>query len=109
MTTTATPKAETPEQKLARLEAENASLLAAANTGSSAGKLTLKISLPRAAGTNGKDDKGSDGGGVSVYGLGRFPVTLYKEQWVRLLEEKETILAFLNDPANAKLIRTKAD
>jgi hypothetical protein len=30
--------------------------------------------------------KVSEKGGVSVYGLGRFPVTLYKEQWARLLD-----------------------
>jgi len=29
--------------------------------------------------------KVSEKGGLSVYGLGRFPVTLYKEQWIRLL------------------------
>jgi hypothetical protein len=35
-------------------------------------------------------------GGVSVYGLGRFPVTLYYQQWTRLLEEKEKLLEFLD-------------
>lgn len=34
-------------------------------------------------------------GGLSVYGLGRFPVTLYKDQWLRLLAEKEAILNFI--------------
>ena len=34
-------------------------------------------------------------GGVSVYGLGRFPVTLYYEQWVRLLDASEDLRAFL--------------
>ena len=34
-------------------------------------------------------------GGVSVYGLGRFPVTLYYEQWVRLLDASENLRAFL--------------
>jgi hypothetical protein len=34
-------------------------------------------------------------GGVSVYGLGRFPVTLYYEQWVRLLDAGEELRAFL--------------
>jgi len=34
-------------------------------------------------------------GGVSVYGLGRFPVTLYFEQWVRLLDASENLRAFL--------------
>ncbi|MGH9743996.1 MAG: hypothetical protein ACRD51_16750 [Candidatus Acidiferrum sp.] len=36
-------------------------------------------------------------GGVSVYGLGRFPVTLYYEQWVRLLEAAEGLRAFLEE------------
>ena len=34
-------------------------------------------------------------GGVSVYGLGRFPVTLYYEQWIRLLDAAEELRAFL--------------
>jgi hypothetical protein len=33
--------------------------------------------------------KVSEKGGVSVYGLGRFPVTLYYQQWVRLLEHAD--------------------
>ena len=36
-----------------------------------------------------------DKGGVSVYGLGRFPVTLYYEQWIKLLEATEELRAFL--------------
>jgi hypothetical protein len=36
-------------------------------------------------------------GGVSVYGLGRFPVTLYYEQWVRLLDAAEGLRAFLEE------------
>jgi hypothetical protein len=34
-------------------------------------------------------------GGVSVYGLGRFPVTLYYEQWIRLLDAADELRAFL--------------
>ena len=34
-------------------------------------------------------------GGVSVYGLGRFPVTLYYEQWIRLLDAGDNLRAFL--------------
>jgi hypothetical protein len=34
-------------------------------------------------------------GGVSVYGLGRFPVTLYYEQWLKLLEAGDELRAFL--------------
>ena len=43
-------------------------------------------------------------GGVSVYGLGRFPVTLYYEQWVRLLEAVPQLKAFLEEnKASGKL------
>jgi hypothetical protein len=36
-------------------------------------------------------------GGVSVYGLGRFPVTLYYEQWIRLLDIANDLRAFLEE------------
>ena len=36
-------------------------------------------------------------GGVSVYGLGRFPVTLYYEQWVRLLDMAKDLREFLEE------------
>lgn len=36
-------------------------------------------------------------GGVSVYGLGRFPVTLYYEQWIRLLDASANLRAFLEE------------
>lgn len=39
--------------------------------------------------------KVSQKGALSVYGLGRFPVTLYKEQWQKLLDKKDEILRFL--------------
>jgi hypothetical protein len=39
--------------------------------------------------------KVSEKGGVSVYGLGRFPVTLYKEQWAKLLGMADEIRAFI--------------
>ena len=41
--------------------------------------------------------KVSEKGAVSVYGLGRFPVTLYKEQWVKLLEREAEIRKFIVD------------
>jgi hypothetical protein len=41
--------------------------------------------------------KVSDKGGVSVYGLGRFPVTLYYEQWIRLLGESQELREFLEE------------
>jgi hypothetical protein len=43
-------------------------------------------------------------GGVSVYGLGRFPVTLYYEQWIRLLDAGEKLRSFLEESkASGKL------
>jgi hypothetical protein len=39
----------------------------------------------------------SEKGGVSVYGLGRFPVTLYYEQWSRLLDASENLRQFLEE------------
>ena len=41
--------------------------------------------------------KVSEKGAVSVYGLGRFPVTLYKEQWRKLLDMADTIRAFIKE------------
>lgn len=45
-------------------------------------------------------------GGVSVYGLGRFPVTLYYEQWVRLLDSGDRLRQFLED--NKSKLKLKA-
>ena len=39
----------------------------------------------------------SEKGGVSVYGLGRFPVTLYYDQWTRLLEATEKLREFIEE------------
>lgn len=47
----------------------------------------------------------SEKGGVSVYGLGRFPVTLYKEQWLKLLEMAEEIRRFIAE--NDARLKTK--
>jgi hypothetical protein len=41
--------------------------------------------------------KVSEKGGVSVYGLGRFPVTLYYEQWTRLLDATDRLRQFLDE------------
>jgi len=41
--------------------------------------------------------KVSEKGGVSVYGLGRFPVTLYKEQWAKLLAMADEIREFIKE------------
>ena len=43
----------------------------------------------------------SEKGGVSIYGLGRFPVTLYYEQWIRLLEQSEQLREFLETNKHA--------
>src|ERR1022692_2158800 len=64
----------------------------------------LKAELERLRNENAALKKGaSDGirmrvsekGAVSVYGMGRFPVTLYKEQWLKLLDMSEEIRAFI--------------
>jgi hypothetical protein len=65
------------ESEVARLRAENEALKARAQR---SGQLRV-----------------SDKGGVSVYGLGRFPVTLYKEQWRRLLDMADEIRAFIRE------------
>jgi hypothetical protein len=72
---------ETPEQKLARLEAENRTLREQIEQ-KKPGQLRLKV---------------SEKGALSVYGLGRFPVTLYKEQWLRLLDYADEIRSFMKD------------
>ena len=51
--------------------------------------------------------KVSEKGGVSVYGLGRFPVTLYKEQWTKLLAMSDEIKAFMTE--HDKDLKTKGD
>jgi hypothetical protein len=51
--------------------------------------------------------KVSEKGGVSVYGLGRFPVTLYKEQWAKLLAMSDEIKAFMQE--HDKDLKTKGD
>jgi hypothetical protein len=63
--------------ELERLKAENAALKARSGRG-----VSMKV---------------SEKGAVSVYGLGRFPVTLYQEQWLKLLEMSEDIRAFIRE------------
>jgi hypothetical protein len=46
-------------------------------------------------------------GGVSVYGLGRFPVTLYYEQWIRLLDVAPDLRAFLEDNKSRLKLKVK--
>jgi hypothetical protein len=63
------------QAELERLRAENAQL-----KNKDKGGLTLKV---------------SEKGGLSLYGMGRFPVTLYKEQWLRILGCAADIEAFI--------------
>jgi len=49
--------------------------------------------------------KVSEKGAVSIYGMGRFPVTLYKEQWLKLLDMSDEIRAFI--AANDARLKTK--
>lgn len=71
--------------ELEKLRAENAALKKTSARG-----LSLKV---------------SEKGALSVYGLGRFPVTLYKEQWLKLLDLTEDIRAFIQ--ANDAQLKTK--
>ena len=57
--------------------------------------------------TRGVSLKVSEKGGVSVYGLGRFPVTLYKEQWTRLLDMADDIRTFIAE--NDAKLKTKGE
>ena len=70
---------ESMQEELERLRAENEKLKT---------KKTVKKEITF---------KVSQKGAVSVYGMGRFPVTLYKEQWQRLLEKKNEILEFIKE------------
>jgi hypothetical protein len=63
--------------KIAALEAEN---MALKNKGPRT--ITLKV---------------SEKGGVSLYGIGRFPLTLYKEQWIKVLDYSDNIRQFLQE------------
>jgi hypothetical protein len=71
--------------ELERLRAENAALKKGASSG-----IRMKV---------------SEKGAVSIYGMGRFPVTLYKEQWLRLLDMSADIRAFI--AANEAQLKTK--
>jgi hypothetical protein len=60
-------------------------------------KLKAENEALKARGTKGVSLRVSEKGGVSVYGLGRFPVTLYKEQWLKLLDLAEDLRAFIRE------------
>lgn len=78
-------------QEIARLRAENEAMRARLARQANR-KLNIKV---------------SDKGGLSVYGLGRWPVTLYRSQWVRLLDAADDIRQALVD--NADSLTDKAD
>ncbi len=52
------------------------------------------------------DFRVSEKGGVSVYGLGRFPVTLYYEQWIRLLDVADKLREFLEENKSRLKLKT---
>jgi hypothetical protein len=60
-------------------------------------KLKAENAALKARGGKGVSMKVSEKGGVSVYGLGRFPVTLYLEQWLKLLDLAEDIRIFIRE------------
>ena len=60
-------------------------------------RLKAENAALKAQTTRGVSIKVSQKGGVSVYGLGRFPVTLYKEQWTKLLAMADEIRAFIKE------------
>lgn len=51
----------------------------------------------------------SDKGGVSVYGLGRFPVTLYYEQWSRLLDHADELRTFIEKNKGKLKLKARAE
>jgi hypothetical protein len=57
--------------------------------------------------TGALDFRVGEKGGVSVYGLGRFPVTLYYEQWIRLLDTITELRAFLEENKAAGKLKLK--
>lgn len=68
-------------------------------------KLKKENEALRSRGSRAVSLKVSEKGGVSVYGLGRFPVTLYKEQWLKLLDMSDEIRRFIGE--NAAQLKTK--
>ncbi len=60
-------------------------------------KLKAENAALKSRGSRGISMKVSEKGGLSIYGLGRFPVTLYLEQWTKLLDMADDIRAFLKE------------
>lgn len=65
----------------------------------------MKMPPSRRGRVTGTHMKVSEKGAVSIYGMGRFPVTLYKEQWLKLLDMSAEIRAFI--AANEAQLKTK--
>jgi hypothetical protein len=74
------PTEEELQAEIERLRSENEALKKPAR-----GQMSLKV---------------SEKGALSVYGLGRFPVTLYREQWEKLLAMADQIRQFIQDNTN---------
>ncbi len=68
-------------------------------------RLRAENDLLKSKSVRGLSLKVSEKGAVSLYGIGRFPVTLYKEQWAKILGMASTIEAFLRD--NDHLLKKK--
>jgi len=64
-------------------------------------KLRAENESLKKAGARGISLKVSQKGAVSLYGMGRFPVTLYKEQWIKILDMSDVIRAFIADNDSA--------
>lgn len=60
-------------------------------------KLKAENEALKARGSKGISFKVSEKGGMSVYGMGRWPVTLYKEQWLKLLDMSDDIRRFIQE------------
>ena len=58
-------------------------------------KLKAEMESLKARTSKGISLKVSEKGAVSVYGMGRFPVTLYKEQWIKLLDMSDDLRRFI--------------
>jgi hypothetical protein len=60
-------------------------------------KLKAENEALKTRGAKGVSMKVSEKGGVSVYGMGRFPITFYQEQWIKLLDMADDIRAFIKE------------
>jgi hypothetical protein len=70
-------------------------------------RLRAENSRLKSRGSKGVSMKVSEKGGLSIYGLGRFPVTLYKEQWAKLLDMADDIRSFIEE--NQAKLKTKGE